>query len=167
MACQCNVHESYCIAIATYTVKMSHSAAIVQAGGHILRYLNRAKFQALPNYSHMHTMSVLLSNASWRCHHVAVCKIVVFSNLVESPKCKSVWCIFRHDGIWRYSTSCNWVTPGCVLSSPLAYIQMMLITTTFHGKIGTFEGFCECLRPSWTNNGPALFCCDMLWCPMI
>ena len=31
------------------------------------------------------------------------------------------------------------VPPGCVLSSPLTCIQMRLITTTFHGKIGTFE----------------------------
>ena len=31
--------------------------------------------------------------------------------------------------------------PGCVLSRALACIQMGLITTTFHGKIGTFEEF--------------------------
>ena len=42
--------------------------------------------------------------------------------------------------------------PGCVLSRALTYIQMGLITTTFHRKIGTFEVVCERLRPSWSNN---------------
>ena len=43
------------------------------------------------------------------------------------------------------------VPPACVLSSPLACIQIGLITTTFHGKIETFESVCECLRPSCIN----------------
>ena len=41
--------------------------------------------------------------------------------------------------------------PGCVLSRELACIQMGLITTTFHEKIGTFEYVCERLWPSCVN----------------
>ena len=32
--------------------------------------------------------------------------------------------------------------PGCILLSSIACIQIGLITTTFYGKIGTFEGAC-------------------------
>ena len=44
------------------------------------------------------------------------------------------------------------VPPSCILPSPIACIQMWLNTTTFHVKIGTFEGVCEHLWPSWINN---------------
>ena len=54
------------------------------------------------------------------------------------------------------------VSPGCVLSNPIACIQMRLLTATFHKKIWIFEDVCERLRPSWISNGPPLFCCDML-----
>ena len=37
------------------------------------------------------------------------------------------------------------------LSRALACIQMGLITTIFHGKIGTFEYVCEHLRSSCVN----------------
>ena len=70
-----------------------------------------------------------------------------------------VWILYPTSSRAYTIQAATGVPPSCVLSSPLACIQM---TTTFHGKIGTFEEFCEHLQPYCINNGPALFCCNVL-----